>query len=95
MMVVPAASAATKTIDVGDNFFDPAKKTIKKNDTLAFNWVGVEEHTVTKAKGPGPFFDSEGITGSGVQYKRKFKKKGDYLLICTLHEEMTMKVKVK
>jgi plastocyanin len=68
---------------------------IKKGDRLAFNWIGTDEHTVTKAKGPGPFFDSGPLEGSGVLYKRKFKKKGDYQLICTLHTGMKMKLVVK
>jgi plastocyanin len=96
LVLAPLASGrASETIDVGDNFFAPKKETIKKNDRLKFDWVGAEEHTVTKGKGPGPFFDSGPITGSGIQFKRKFTKKGNYTLICTLHSEMTMKVEVK
>ena len=32
---------------------------------------------------------------SGYTYKRTFKKVGTYKIICTLHEEMKMTVKVK
>jgi len=90
-----ASGRASKTIEVGDNFFGPAKTKIKKDDRLKFNWVGVEEHDVARAKGPGKFFESGPITGSGVQYSHKFTKKGDYTVICTLHQEMKMKVEVK
>jgi plastocyanin len=96
MVVATGASGrATKTVDVGDNFFAPKNLKIKKGDKLAFDWVGVEEHDVAKAKGPGKFFESGPITGSGVQYKRKFKDKGKYKIICTLHQEMKMNLEVK
>jgi plastocyanin len=95
LAIASGASGASKTIDVGDNFFAPQKAKIKKNDKLKFNWTGVEEHDVARAKGPGKFFESGPITGSGVQFVHKFTKKGDYTLICTLHQEMKMKVEVK
>ena len=97
LMVAPGATSgrATKTIDVGDNFFAPKDKKIKKGDKLAFNWVGSEEHDVARAKGPGKFFESGPITGSGVQYSHKFKDAGKYKIICTLHQEMKMNLEVK
>ena len=32
---------------------------------------------------------------SGYVYKRTLKKPGRYRIVCTLHEEMTMTIKVK
>lgn len=90
-----AAGRASETVDVGDNFFAPERAKIKKNDKLKFDWVGVEEHDVARAKGPGKFFESGPITGSGIQFSHRFKEKGTYTLICTLHQEMKMKVEVK
>jgi plastocyanin len=90
-----AAGRATKTVQVADDFFDPKRVKIRKRDKIAFDWVGVNEHSVTKTKGPGPFFDSGTKSGSGVLYTRRFKKAGDYRLICTVHPDMTMKVEVK
>jgi plastocyanin len=90
-----AAGKATKTADVGDNFFDPGKLTIKKNDKVSWNWIGAERHNVTKAKGPGKFFESETTDEPGVNFSKKFKKTGKYKFICTLHSEMQMTVKVQ
>jgi plastocyanin len=96
MLVAPgAAGRATKTVDVGDDFFDPGKVTIKKKDRIAFNWIGENEHNVAKSDGPGKFWESDELSGSGVLFKRKFTKPGKYTLICTLHAGMDMRVKVK
>ena len=96
LMVASGASGrATKTVDVGDNFFAPKDLKIKEGDKLSFNWVGAEEHDVARAKGPGKFFESGPITGSGVQYSHKFKDAGKYKIICTLHQEMKMNLEVK
>jgi plastocyanin len=90
-----ASGRATKTVQVNDDFYAPNRVKLKKCDKIAFDWVGINEHTVTKTKGPGPFFDSGPRQGTGVLYTRRFKKRGDYKLICTLHTGMTMKVEVK
>jgi plastocyanin len=90
-----ASGRATKTVQVADDFFTPKRVKIHKNDRVRFEWVGANEHTVTKAKGPGPFFDSGPEQGTGVLYSHKFKKRGDYKLICTLHADMGMRVEVK
>ena len=90
-----AAGRATKTVQVADDFFDPKRVKIKKRDKIAFEWVGANEHDIVKVKGPGPFFQSGTQQGTGVLYTRKFKKAGNYKLICQLHEEMTMRVEVK
>jgi plastocyanin len=95
LLVASAAVAKTETVKVGDDFFSPKKAKIHKNDRIAFEWIGENEHDIVKTKGPGGFFESGPLTGSGVLYKHKFKKPGDYKLICSIHQDMTMKVEVK
>jgi plastocyanin len=94
MIASGAAGRASETVDVGDNFFAPTNLKIKKDDRVKFNWVGAETHDVARVKGPGKFFESGPIRESGIQFKHKFTKKGTYKLICTLHEEMKMRVEV-
>ncbi|MGI8462198.1 MAG: cupredoxin domain-containing protein [Solirubrobacterales bacterium] len=89
-----ATGRGTKTVDVGDDFFDPASLEVKKDTKVSFNWGGTDEHDIVKVKGPGKFFESGAITGSGVQFRHKFKKSGRYKLICSIHEEMKMKLEV-
>jgi len=75
LLVAPgAAGRATKTVDVADDFFDPTKVTIKKKDKIAFNWVGANEHNIAKSEGPGKFWESDELSGSGVLFTRKFSK---------------------
>ena len=95
----PAASgkAKTATVDVEDDFFTPASLTIKEDTKVEWNWVGTELHDVTKAGGPGKFFESGPKEGSGVLYSKTFKKPGKYEIICSLHSKdgMRMDLKVK
>ncbi len=67
---------------------------VKRDTRVNFNWIGTSEHDIVKVKGPGRFFESGPITGSGVQFRHKFKKSGRYKLICSIHEEMKMKLEV-
>ncbi len=98
----PAAHAAAKpvkkTIKVRDNFFAPAKLTVPKDSTLVWKWprVAGDVHDVYAATKPKGFkrFHSD-AAASDYSFKRKLTKAGKYLVVCTLHEEMTMTVKVE
>ena len=48
-----ASGRAAKTVDVGDDFFDPPSMTIKEKTTVNFEWIGEDEHNVFKQSGPG------------------------------------------
>lgn len=89
------ATARSTTVQVGDNFFSPDKKTVKKGTKVKFKWVGNNDHNVVKSSGPGGSFSSPTTDDRGVNFKKKFKKKGTYKLICTIHSGMDMKLKVK
>jgi plastocyanin len=95
LLVASGAAGKTKTVEVNDNFFDPGTVKIAKKDKVAFEWVGSEEHNVTKTKGPGKFFESETTDEPGVNFTKRFKKSGKYKLICTLHSNMDVTVRVK
>ena len=89
------ASGATKIVDVGDDFFDPASLVIKENNTIDFVWVGENEHNVFRETGPGKYFESKTHEGSGYVFSRKFRKPGNYTFGCILHPDMDMDLKVK
>jgi plastocyanin len=96
VLAVPAATGrATKTVDVGDDFFDPKRVKIKEGDKIAWNWTGTNDHNVTKVKGPGKFFESKTTSAPGVNFTKRFNKDGTYKIICTLHEDMRMKAIVE
>ena len=70
------------------------KLSISAGTKLAFNWIGKDDHNVTKKKGPGGGFASATTDARGVNFQKKFKKAGTYKLICTVHDGMKMKVQV-
>ncbi len=93
-----AASAGSKStkVKVDNNFFNPSSKTIKKGTTVKFKWAGGGVHNVKKRKGPGGKFKSKTTSKKGVNYKRKFTKKGTYKLFCTIHpDSMKLKLRVR
>ena len=69
--------------------------TIRKGTLVRFKWVGNNQHNVVKARGPGRHFQSNPLEGDGVLYKHRFRKAGNYKLICTLHDGMKMRLEVK
>ena len=96
---VAATSAApekrgSKTVKVDDDFFSPSDLNVSKGTKVKFNWVGNDKHNVVKTSGPGGSFSSPTTASQGVNLKHKFSKSGTYKIICTIHDQMTMKVKV-
>lgn len=86
-------SAATKTVTVGDNFFSRSSTTIKRNDSVRFNWdYTSKRHNVNVRSGPVKF-KSKTKRGS-YSYTRKFGTRGTYKLNCTIHPD-SMKTTVK
>ncbi len=90
-----AQGRGTKTVNVGDDFFDPVSMTIKQNTTLKFTWVGEDPHNVFKESGPGKYFESDNTDETGFVFAHKFRKAGRYTLGCILHEDMDMSLKVR
>jgi plastocyanin len=85
----------SKTVQVGDDFFNPTKLNVSPGTKVKWKWVGSDEHNVVKSSGPGGGFESPITDTPGVNLTHKFSKSGKYKIICTIHENMTMKVKVK
>ncbi len=98
---VAGTSGAAKTIKVGDDYFAPADVKIKKGQKVKFKWLETNgnPHNATLTKGPKGVKkkDFKSSTGSiGIKFTPKFKKKGTYDFICTLHASvMQTTVKVK
>ena len=98
---VPAVDGATKkTIALGDNYYAPKTVTVSKNTTVTWRWPGFEEagdvHDVKLKSGPKGVkkFQSESAA-TDYRFKRKLTVSGTYKIVCTLHEEMTMTIKVR
>jgi plastocyanin len=92
VMAIPAFGA-TGNVSVDDNFFSPKAKSIKKGSSIKWTWRGDVAHNVVKTSGPGKRFQSP-LKVNGT-YTKKFRKKGTYKIVCTVHSGMTMTVTVR
>lgn len=88
-----AMAAPKTTVTLGDSFFAPSSKTIARGAKVRFKWIGVKRHNVKKTRGPGAGFKSRTTRARGVNYAKRFTKRGTYRLVCTIHPE-TMRLKL-
>lgn len=93
-----AIASATKTVKVADNFYAPKRLTVAKGTRIKWVWSNrnADSHDVylnKKPRGVKRFQSAPAATF--YSFKRKLKKAGTYKLLCTFHEGMTMRIKVK
>jgi len=95
-----SAAPSKKSVRVGDNFFAPKSLTVDRGSTVTWKWPAADEagdvHDVALTSGPKGVkkFASE-AAATDYSYKRKLTKSGTYKLVCTLHEEMRMTIRVR
>ena len=78
-----AAQAATATVRVGDDFFQPGVVAIAPGDAVNWVWEGSSEHTVTTYRDQTENFDS-GSRTTGA-YSRVFTERGRFRYFCEIH----------
>ena len=94
------AQAGKKTIRIGDNYFLPATVKVARGTTVVWRWPGFDEagdvHDVKLKSGPkgAKKFHSE-AAATDYTFKRRLWVPGRYRIVCTLHEEMTMRIRVR
>jgi plastocyanin len=94
-----AASSPRRTVGVHDNYYGPAKITVKAGTTIRWRWEddALDVHDVMLSRSPKGVrkFQSDPLA-IGQTYARKLTRPGTYKLICTFHEdEMRMTIVVK
>ncbi len=94
-----AGDPQRKTVKLFDNYYLPAKLKVNKGSTVTWKWpsdMPIDVHDVKLKSGPAGVrkFHSDPAS-SGYRYKRTLKKAGLYKIVCTLHEEMTMTIRVR
>jgi plastocyanin len=102
LSAAPAAAAggAKKTIKVEDNDYAPKTITVSKGTTVTWKWPGFDQagdvHDVELKSGPKGVkkFHSD-AAATDYSFKRKLTVAGAYKIVCTLHEEMHMTIRVK
>jgi len=103
LAVLPSAVALggtplTKTVTVGDDYFGPTKLTVKKNTVIKWAWPqdNFDSHDVKLKKGPkGVAKFQSGSAATDYAFSKKLTKVGTYTVVCTLHQDMAMTIKVK
>jgi plastocyanin len=96
LVVAGPAASKRKSIEVDDDYFvadgKPRTVTVKKNDTVVWEWEGTNPHNVTVTKGPVKFHSKDKTSGT---YTKKVRKAGTYRIVCTIHAPaMRMRLKV-
>ena len=80
------AFAATKTVNVDDNFFSPKTVTLKKGDKIRFRWTGDAPHNV---KGAGINIGTRSSGTRTVTVRRAGK------FVCTIHPGMEGRIRLR
>jgi plastocyanin len=94
------AQAARETVRIYDNYFLADSLRVDRGTVVVWRWPGVYEagdvHDVKLKSGPKGVkkFHSE-AAATDYTFRRKLKKPGRYRIVCTLHEEMRMQIRVR
>jgi plastocyanin len=91
-----------KTVKIGDNFYSPAKMTVKPYTKVTWRWPslasgGGDTHDVYFLRRPKgiPHYQSD-PAAADYRYAKLLTKVGTYKIVCTFHEgEMTQTIVVK
>jgi plastocyanin len=100
LSAAPVEGATKKTVKLGDNYYAPETATVKRNTTVTWRWPGYEEagdvHDVKLKSGPkGVKKFASQAASTDFSFKRKLTVAGTYKIVCTLHHEMRMTIKVR
>ena len=95
-----AGAPKPKTVRIYDNYYLADALKVKVGTTVIWRWPGFDEagdvHDVKLKSGPRGVkkFQSE-AAATDFSFRRKLKVAGKYRIICTLHEEMKMTIRVR
>lgn len=90
----------SKRVRVGDDYFSPARLTVRKCTKVRWKWEAANIHAdnVTLVRGPRGVRkrDFSSITGAfGVRFNRTLRRKGTYEFVCTIHRTvMSQRIEV-
>jgi plastocyanin len=100
LLLSAAPAQAGKTVRIYDNYFLKDSLTVKRGAVVTWRWPGFDEagdvHDVKLRSGPKGVkkFHSE-AAATDYTFKRRLRKPGRYRIVCTLHDEMRMRIKVR
>jgi len=87
----PTASASSVKVVVKDNRFAPSRVTVRRGGKVTWVWSrrNRQVHNVT-----GSRFGSL-TRARGYRYSHRFTRRGSFLIVCTVHSGMQMRVRVR
>ena len=94
------AGPGRQDVRIYDNYFLKDDMTVNRGAVVTWRWPGDYEagdvHDVKLKSGPtgAKKFRSE-AAATDYTFKRKLKVPGRYRIVCTLHDDMRMKIRVR
>ena len=95
-----AAALKRKTVRIYDNYFLPDNLTVKRGTVVVWRWPGFDEagdvHDVklkSRPRGARRFHSEAAATD--YTFRRRLTVPGRYRIVCTLHDGMAMKIRVR
>jgi plastocyanin len=86
------ASAATRTVRVGDDFFRPRSLSVSAGTVVRWRFTGRDQHNVVSS-GAASF--QSPLKRSGT-FRRKLNRRGTYRIVCSIHQpDMRMTIRVR
>jgi plastocyanin len=95
-----AAEPKGKTVRIYDNYFLRDDISVERGAVITWRWPGFDEagdvHDVKLKSGPKGVkrFHSE-AAATDYTFKRRLRVPGRYRIVCTLHDDMTMRIRVR
>jgi plastocyanin len=101
-LALAGASAASapkpRTVKLGDDYYSPAKLTVKKGTKIKWSWLAgnADSHDLRLKSGPRGVkkFHSQ-LAASDYSFSKKLAVPGRYKIYCSLHEGMKQTIVVK
>jgi plastocyanin len=91
----PARGARTATVRMGDVWYSPRRLTVRSGTVVRWKTVGEAPHDVTVLTGPRHF--TSPLVPSGTSWRKRFRRRGHYVLFCSIHgrRKMSMRLYVR
>jgi plastocyanin len=87
---LPSAAEVAK-VRMRDNFFKPKRVTVERGDKVRWVNSGSNPHTTTSTTGS---WDSGTINPGDPAFSKRFRKRGTFKYICSIHVDQGMRGKV-
>jgi plastocyanin len=92
---VAGRAAGTTTVKVGDNYYRAHSVRIRRGSTVTWRWAGHRRHDVYFTRAPRGGKPRRCSSQRRGKCSRKFRKRGTYSYVCTLHGDMAGRVRVR